>query len=62
MYFQFYSTTLSLHSKLTTEERILVTVVPTVVVAITQAFRIDADVGPFALDLARRTVALSWEG
>lgn len=38
--------------KITAEERILITVVSTVVVAVTQAFRIDADVGVVTLDLA----------
>lgn len=45
--------------QLTTEKRILITVVPTVVKAITQAFRVDADIGSFTLDLTRRTVAVS---
>jgi len=51
---------LSLRECLTAEEGILVTVVPTVVIAITQVTRIDADVGSLALDLARRTCAVSW--
>lgn len=48
--------------QLTAEERILVAVVSTVVVAIAQAFRIDADVVAFALDLARRTRPVRWRG
>lgn len=49
-----------LHSlQLTAEERILIAVVSTVVVAITEVFRADADVGAVTLDLARRTRPVS---
>lgn len=48
-----------LSAQLTTEERILIAVVATVVVAIAQAFRVDADVVALTLDLARRTRPVS---
>ncbi len=52
-----------LHSfQLTAEKRILIAVVSTVVVAVTEVFREDADVGAFTLDLARRTCPVSWKG
>ena len=49
-----------LRFQLTAEERILITVVSTVVVAITQIFRVNADVGVVTLHLASRTRPVSW--
>lgn len=43
----------------TTEERILIAVVSTVVVAIAQIFRVDADVGVVTLHLTNRTRPVS---
>lgn len=51
-----------LRVQLTAEERVLIAVVSTVVVAITQAFRVDADVGVVTLDLACGTCPVSWNG
>lgn len=48
--------------QLTAEERVLITVVSTVVVAVTQVFRVDADVVVVTLDLALRTRPVSWNG
>ena len=53
---------LKLSVQLTTEERIFIAVVATVVEAITQAFREDADVGAITFYLARRTCPVSWRG
>lgn len=48
--------------QLTAEEGVLITVVSTVVVAVTQVFRVDADVVVVTLDLALRTRPVSWNG
>lgn len=48
--------------QLTTEERILIAVVSTVVVTVTQVFRVDTDVCTVTFDLARRTRPVSWRG
>jgi len=47
---------------LTAEERILIAVVSTVVVAVTQVSRVDADVVAVTLDLAFRTQPVSCRG
>lgn len=46
--------------QLTAKQRILVAVVSAVVVAVTQVFGVDADVGAVTLDLARWTRSVSW--
>lgn len=62
-------TSMSLHEtcwydcvQLTAEERVLIAVVSTVVVAVTQGLRVDANVGVVTLDLAIRTRLVSCNG
>lgn len=55
------STGFLLCTQLTAEERVFIAVVSTVVIPVTQALGVDADVGVVTLDLAFRTRPVSWK-